>query len=237
MRSRIPLLVVIIALLLLGLLVFFGTLHRIRQLTANLPKVLQTELESRLERKVKVQSVKVVSSRTVLVRGLAIQDRPGFPERTFFSAPRAVIRLSTIDLVLGRASLARSISSIVLVQPRVTIVRNAEKAWNFEDLLRRPPVPPAERLHDVAYALWSLLSGEARALGEHFLEGYGALEPDELDALPLAIARASVFFICTASFTENPVRELAVQLDRQGPFIDWALSADGERTIWEMYHS
>ncbi len=90
----------------------------------------------------------------------------------------------------------------------------------------------AERLHDVAYALWSLIPGNAsRSLSRAFLEGYGPLERVEQIELPLAIARAALFFICTASFTLHPGEELRVQLGRQGPLIEWLLSPTGRRAI------
>lgn len=90
----------------------------------------------------------------------------------------------------------------------------------------------AERLHDVAYALWSLMPGNrSRSLSKAFLEGYGPLERVEQVELPLAIARAALFFICTASFTLHPDEELSVQLERQGPLIEWLLSTTGRRVI------
>jgi Ser/Thr protein kinase RdoA (MazF antagonist) len=90
----------------------------------------------------------------------------------------------------------------------------------------------AERLHDVAYALWILLSQPAlRTMARSFLEGYGVLTKQEEELLPTAIARAALFFVCTASFVPNPARELEVQLAKQEPFIEWACSPDGRRFI------
>ncbi len=93
----------------------------------------------------------------------------------------------------------------------------------------------AERLHDVAYALWSLMPGNAsRSLSRAFLEGYGSLERVEQAELPLAVARAALFFICTASFTLNPAEELRVQLGRQGPLIEWLFSPIGTGAIHRL---
>jgi len=90
----------------------------------------------------------------------------------------------------------------------------------------------AERLHDLGYALWSLLpENPSRSLSRAFLEGYGPLEEIEQAALPIAIARAALFFICTASFTSNPDDELEDQLGREGPLIEWLLSPPGRDTI------
>ncbi|GEM_PF-5704711 len=93
----------------------------------------------------------------------------------------------------------------------------------------------AERLHDVAYALWSLMPGNtSRSLSKAFLEGYGPLERIEQTELPLAIARAALFFVCSASFTLHPDEELRVQLARQGPLIEWLLSPSGMSAIHRL---
>ncbi|UVI33647.1 hypothetical protein [Paenibacillus spongiae] len=86
----------------------------------------------------------------------------------------------------------------------------------------------AERLHDVAYMLWALLrNGSGQQLGTAFLDGYGDLSLMEQPLLPVAIARASLFFICTSSFNSDPVEELMRQLEQQEPFIEWILSKEG----------
>lgn len=96
-------------------------------------------------------------------------------------------------------------------------------------------VQKAERLHDVAYAVSTLLRDRSNIyLGESFLQGYGRLEASERAAFPVAVARASGFFIWTAAFTPQPDEELEVQLSRQSDFIDWALSDEGRRTLVGM---
>jgi len=51
--------------------------------------------------------------------------------------------------------------------------------------------------------------------------------------LSIAIVRASLFFICTASFTSNPIIEFRDQILKQEPFIDWVLSK-GKEAIKKM---
>lgn len=127
----------------------------------------------------------------------------------------------------------------------VTVIHGDWHPWNqlYSDgevscILDFDFVQRAERMHDVAYALWAMLSDMTKwHMGESLLKGYGIMFPEELDALPTAIARASIFFVCTASFTENPMNELAVQLERQCPFIEWVLSGEGERTMRWMCRS
>jgi len=88
----------------------------------------------------------------------------------------------------------------------------------------------AERVHDVAYALWAILSNkDTYYLGEGFLQGYNELAYEEKSILPIAIARASLFFICTAPFTSNPIIEFRDQILKQEPFIDWVLLKGKEK--------
>jgi len=108
MRSKIPLLIVIAALLILGLLVFFGALNRIRYLAADLPSALESALEASSGRPVRVGSVRLVSPAQVVITDLAIADGKTFSQGTLFAARQAVVRLNTADLLLGRTTLARS---------------------------------------------------------------------------------------------------------------------------------
>lgn len=96
----------------------------------------------------------------------------------------------------------------------------------------------AERIHDVAYAVWSLLiQRESEHLVKAFLNGYGSLMDIEVRALPLAIARAAVFFVCTASFTVHPGEELRAQLARESPLIEYLLSKEGAAEIHTLCSS
>jgi Ser/Thr protein kinase RdoA (MazF antagonist) len=91
----------------------------------------------------------------------------------------------------------------------------------------------AERLHDIAYFLWSVRHRpDYERVGKDFLAGYGSLSRIEGDLLPTAMARASVFFLATASFTADPVRELTQQWNTQKPYVDWLLSREGQRSVW-----
>ncbi|RIW32054.1 hypothetical protein D3H55_14380 [Bacillus salacetis] len=94
-----------------------------------------------------------------------------------------------------------------------------------------------ERIHDIAYFLWAIRKTEGyEESAKHFLKGYGSLTGIEVEMLPVAMARASLFFICTASFVSNPVLELQVQLKDQKPFIEWVLSQEGKACVrrWPM---
>ncbi|MBS4196561.1 phosphotransferase [Lederbergia citri] len=89
-----------------------------------------------------------------------------------------------------------------------------------------------ECIHDMAYFLWAIRNEEnTEELGRHFLRGYGSLSIKEVELLPLAIARASLFFLCTSSFVANPAHELNKQIIEQKPYIEWLLSPDGKMRI------
>ena len=144
MHSRLPLLIVIAALLILGLLVFFGVLYRVRQMAADLPRVIEHEMETSLNRQVRIKSIKIVSLDTAVISDLTINDRSEFGRKPFFSAPKVVVNLNTLRIIRGRP-VSASISSIALYSPRITLVRNTRDVLNIQDLITRPPTPPAQR--------------------------------------------------------------------------------------------
>lgn len=145
MRSKVPLLIVVVALLIFGALVFLGIANRLRQLASNLPIVLENELQARLDRKAKAGSVRLTSPSTAVITDLRVASGKTFAEGTLFSARRAVVRFNVVDLLTGRVPLARSITSVALFDPSIRLVRDRNGVWDIEDLLRRPPVPPAQR--------------------------------------------------------------------------------------------
>lgn len=92
----------------------------------------------------------------------------------------------------------------------------------------------AERIFDIAYSLWHFrIYKENISMAKAFMEGYGysKLTEEEIKILPLEIARINYFFICTSTLSLNPEYELNNQFNQQFPFINWALSTDGENTI------
>lgn len=93
-------------------------------------------------------------------------------------------------------------------------------------------ITKAERLFDVAYALWHFrIYKESLNIGKAFLQGYGALTNKEVELLPLEIARINYFFICTSALASNPKQELKNHIEHQYPFIKWALSSEGKIAI------
>jgi len=145
MRSKVPLLIVVVALLIFGALVFLGIANRLRQLASNLPIVLENDLQVRLDRKAKAGSVRLTSPSTAVITDLRVASGKTFAEGTLFSARRAVVRFNVVDLLTGRVPLARSITSVALFDPSIRLVRDRNGVWDIEDLLRRPPIPPTQR--------------------------------------------------------------------------------------------
>jgi Ser/Thr protein kinase RdoA (MazF antagonist) len=123
---------------------------------------------------------------------------------------------------------------------RTTIVHCDWHLWNqlytskgdvccildFDSVQRR------ERVHDVGYSLWSLFSHEhLRNSAGDFLRGYKRLHDDEYHILPLVMARASLFSLCTASLMTRPVESFYITYKVQEPLLKWVLSREGQEKI------
>ncbi|MHB0999372.1 MAG: translocation/assembly module TamB domain-containing protein [Armatimonadota bacterium] len=145
MRSRIPFLIILAALVILIIIIISGSINRLRQVGRTLPSVLRTELQTRLNRQVQVDSVRIIYPNTVIINNLRISDGATFDEGVLLSSERALIELSTLDLVLGRVSVTRSINSISFTNPIMRLRRDPDGMLNISDLLRQPPSPPAQR--------------------------------------------------------------------------------------------
>lgn len=93
-----------------------------------------------------------------------------------------------------------------------------------------------ERLVDVGKALWHLLSNShTRHLAGYFLKGYGPLTAQEYRALPIAIAVASLYELCTTPMRAKPIRAFQYAFRRQVPFLRWLLSRNGIQTVRSLY--
>ena len=145
MRLKLPLLIAIALLLILGLLIVIGLLLQIRRLAVSLPRTLETELQASLRRDIRVRSARLTSPGTIVVNGLSIENRKSFGGGTLFYARQVVVHFNTINVLLRRGTLARNITEVTILDPRLRLVRNRQGVWNIEDLVTRPPAPPAER--------------------------------------------------------------------------------------------
>lgn len=164
MRSRIPLLITLIALLLLGLIVFWGLSRRFSQFVADLPAGLEDQLKASLNREVSIRSARFTAPGRVVVTGLSIAQGKTFAEGTLFSARRVIVEFDAFNLLTGRSTLVRSVRKVTLEDPRLRLIRTRELVWNIEDLLRRPPTPAEERFRGLVRIQSGLIT----------LEDYGA---------------------------------------------------------------
>ena len=98
--------------------------------------------------------------------------------------------------------------------------------FDFEFIQRK------ERIFDIAYMLWNLMiHPQLLIFIEPFLRGYGHLTEWEENILQIAIARVSIFFLCTAALSKNPILEVNTQYHEQMPFIQYILSNEGRKHI------
>jgi len=82
-----------------------------------------------------------------------------------------------------------------------------------------------KRIFDIAYALYFYLIFQGKdELGQAFLEGYGCLTPEEIEVLPVLIARISIYFGILVDV--GPFR-FAQYL----PQLKWLISEQGMATV------
>jgi AsmA protein len=84
-------------------------------------------------------SLRVLPSIALAVRPLTVADGPRYPGRDALRAESLSVRVSLADLLRGRVT----IRAIVLDKPTLTLIRDAQGRWNFDDLLARARVATA----------------------------------------------------------------------------------------------
>lgn len=93
-----------------------------------------------------------------------------------------------------------------------------------------------ERLLDVGKALWQLLSkSNTRHSARYFLTGYGQLTAQEYRALPITVAVASLYELCTTPLMKEPIKAFRYAFRHQVPFLRWLLSRNGIQTVRSLY--
>ncbi len=125
MRSKILVLIIAVALIILALILFFGISKQINQLLASIPRVVEAELASRISRQVSVKSAKLANLETLIISDLSIADGKTFEQGTAFTAKRVIISLNFIDFVRS-GNFVGSIKSVTLINPRLRIARDKQ---------------------------------------------------------------------------------------------------------------
>lgn len=95
-----------------------------------------------------------------------------------------------------------------------------------------------KRIHDVAYALWAiyiLLPEHAKQFDQLFIQGYANLTEEEIQILPVAIAKVGLFFLCQCAYSSHSDEKWHRQYRKQMPLIQWLLE-DGEQLMHDLVH-
>ena len=114
-----------------------------------------------------------------------------------------------------------------------TVIHGDWNHWNqlykengeVECVLDFDSLQKGERIFDVAYALYFfLIQNQNESIAREFLRGYGRLTEQEINLLPILIAKIGFFF---GIFVDHGEFELV----RNSPQLEWCLSGQGMRTI------
>jgi autotransporter translocation and assembly factor TamB len=125
--------------------VILGVRTLYRHTMAQLPQLMESELRKSLNRDVRVQSVRVISSSIVEIKELRIANGNDFTSGTFLSAPKIIVAFRSFDVLMGRTTLEHSITHLTIYSPSLTLIRSQSRAWNFRDIFQKAPVPNAKR--------------------------------------------------------------------------------------------
>jgi AsmA protein len=93
---------------------------------------LQTEIGSALGRNVEIGNISLaIFSGGVAIDNLSISDDPAFSKSPFLSAKQLTVGVELLPLIFSKKLEVRSFT---VVQPEVSLVRNASGTWNFSSL-------------------------------------------------------------------------------------------------------
>ena len=122
----------------LGIVVAFGLVGFFAVPPIVKPYLIEA-LEKQLHRKVTIESLRINPfALSATVRGFVMQDRPG-PE------PALTFDELYVNLSLGSLfRLAPVVEAVRLVKPHLRIVRNADKTYNFQDLIDEAAAKPKD---------------------------------------------------------------------------------------------
>jgi len=134
MRSRIPFLLRLIAVVLLSVIILFGLMRRYSQISASLPNIVATQIASTLGRPTKVGSVSMISLNRISIKDIQVANGPSFKNGVLLSIPKTSMSINLVDILTGRLT----INSVDLYNPDLRLVRFSSKQWNVTDIVTRP---------------------------------------------------------------------------------------------------
>jgi hypothetical protein len=122
--------VIFIVLIIIALILFkiFITPEKVKALIVN-------QMAKNLNREVEIQDLSVGIFKGISVEGFKVSESPAFKEGTFISSKKFLVRYKLLPLLKKQLS----ISTVVLEEPYLNIIRKPDGSFNFSDLLESPP--------------------------------------------------------------------------------------------------
>jgi len=101
------------------------------------PEVLKSKiiaaLEDTFQRPVSIEHVTLVLHQGIKISGLQVEESAEFPGKTFLSSEFLLVKLKLLPLLRRRVELGR----VLLMNPRIHLVRRQDGVWNLKDMLVR----------------------------------------------------------------------------------------------------
>ncbi|MHB9035297.1 MAG: translocation/assembly module TamB domain-containing protein [Armatimonadota bacterium] len=119
----------------------FYVIGQYRRVVDNASVLLVEELSRRLDREVKIGSASVTPFGVAVLKNVEIAAEKKIANGRILEVSEARIKYSLRALLLNKKG-AQSIASVVVVDPKVYLVRRKDGSLNIQDLLKRPPGPP-----------------------------------------------------------------------------------------------
>ena len=121
----------------------FYVIGQYRRIVDNASVLLVEEMERRLNREVKIGSATVAPFGVAILKDVEIASEKKLAQGKMITVKE--IRISyDPQALLFRNMGAQSISSVTVVDPVINLVRRRNGTLNIQDLLRKPPGPPAK---------------------------------------------------------------------------------------------
>ena len=141
------------------LLVCLGVLAAVAVKVYVTPEALKSriiaELEQTFQRPVRIRHVTLVLHQGIKVSGLEVSDSPESPDSPFLFSDFLLVTVKLSPLLQGKIELSR----VLLMSPRIHVVRRKDGTWNFSSLLEAlakraprkgrlslPPLEAADRI-------------------------------------------------------------------------------------------
>ncbi|MCE5313746.1 MAG: translocation/assembly module TamB domain-containing protein [Armatimonadota bacterium] len=119
----------------------FYVVGQYRRVVNNASVLIVDELSRRWNREVRVGSASVTPLGVAVLKDVEIAAKKKLADGRMLQVREVRIKYNVSALILNNKR-AQSIDSVVVIDPRVNLVRHADGSLNVQDLLKRPPGPP-----------------------------------------------------------------------------------------------